>query len=173
MKINVSVSILRLERLVELSKHRLSSKERLPRWGILSLCSSPIVGAYFYNQGYRLSFLVCPLRHWTGIPCPTCGMTRSFMAIVRGDGDQALTEHLFGPVLFTVFLITIVHVAIELLTGKKILVFYDKLFRQRKFQLLCLLIYLLYYGLRLHHLLITGELSVAWEQSPLGQWLAS
>lgn len=157
----------------ELSHRALSGKARLVRWGILSLCCSPIIGSYFYNQAYRLSFFVCPLRHWTGIPCPTCGMTRSFMAIVRGDGYQALTEHLFGPVLFTVFLIAILHTATELLTGQQVFAFYDKFLRLRKLQLFCLLIYLIYYGIRLYYLSTTGELSVAFEQSPLGQFFSS
>ena len=32
----------------------------------------------------------CPLRTLTGIPCPTCGMTRGFAALVHGDVEHAL-----------------------------------------------------------------------------------
>lgn len=157
----------------ELSRHPLSARARGVRSVILGVCCAPAIGAYFYNQGYRISFFVCPLRHWTGIPCPTCGMTRSFMAIVRGDLSQALTEHLFGPVLFTVFAIAAAHVAIELLTGHRIKAFYGKVLRQRQLHLLCLLLALSYHALRLYYLSSTGELSFAFRHSPLGQLLSS
>jgi hypothetical protein len=29
--------------------------------------------------------VICPLRALTGIPCPTCGSTRSFLALLRGE----------------------------------------------------------------------------------------
>lgn len=41
----------------------------------------------------------CPLRQLTGIPCPTCYLTRSVLATLRGDLPQALEWHAFGPVL--------------------------------------------------------------------------
>jgi hypothetical protein len=157
----------------ELSRHSLSGQARQVRYVILGLCCAPVVGAYFYNQGYRVQFLVCPVRHWTGIPCPTCGMTRAFMAIVRGDLSQALTEHLLGPFLFLVFVITAAHVALELLTGHRVKAFYEKVLRRRELQLLCLLLAWSYYALRLYYLSNTGELSLAFRHSPLGNLLSS
>lgn len=157
----------------ELSRHSLPGEARRIRSGILGLCCAPVVGAYFYNQGYRIPFLVCPLRHWTGIPCPTCGMTRSFMAIARGNLSQALAEHLFGPILFMFFLSAAVHLLVELLTGRRIKAFYEKVLRRRKLQRRCLLLALSYYGLRLYYLSSTGELSFAVGHSPLGQLLSS
>ena len=41
----------------------------------------------------------CPLRQLTGIPCPTCYLTRSVLATLHGDLAQALEWHAFGPVL--------------------------------------------------------------------------
>lgn len=29
--------------------------------------------------------VICPLRGFTGLPCPSCGLTRAFAALVRGD----------------------------------------------------------------------------------------
>lgn len=156
----------------ELSIHPLSGKARRIRLGFLGVSCSPVVGAYFYNQGYRLPFLICPVRHWTGIPCPSCGMTRSFMAIARGDWSQAVAQHLFGPLLFIVLLIAVAHLILELLTGRRILAFYDKVIRRKKSQWLLIIMLLIYHALRLYYLSKTGELSLAFEQSPLGQWLA-
>jgi SNF family Na+-dependent transporter len=156
----------------ELSSTRLSKNARLVRIGLLGFCCTPLIGSYFYNQGYRLPFLVCPLRYWTGLPCPTCGMTRSFIAIAQADWHQAVAQNLFGPLLFASFLIAAVHIIVELLTRHHLAAFYEKLIKRRKLQHLSIIIFLGYYVLRLYYLCQTGELSLAFEKSPLGEWFA-
>ena len=44
----------------------------------------------------------CPLRALTGIPCPTCFLTRSISAALTGDLHNALNWHLFGPLMAAV-----------------------------------------------------------------------
>ncbi len=46
----------------------------------------------------------CPIRHATGIPCPSCFLTRSICASLGGDYLNAFKMHLFGPPL-AIFLI--------------------------------------------------------------------
>jgi len=46
----------------------------------------------------------CPIRHATGVPCPSCFLTRSICASLGGDFLNAFKIHLFGPPL-AVFLI--------------------------------------------------------------------
>ncbi|MFM7086773.1 MAG: DUF2752 domain-containing protein [Cyanobium sp.] len=41
----------------------------------------------------------CPLRSLTGIPCPTCFLTRSTAAALSGRLEEALQLHAFGPVV--------------------------------------------------------------------------
>ncbi len=41
----------------------------------------------------------CPIRQLTGVPCPTCYLTRSVLAVLRGDLVGALRLHAFGPPL--------------------------------------------------------------------------
>jgi hypothetical protein len=43
--------------------------------------------------------LSCPLRALTGIPCPTCYLTRATAASLVGRFDDAVALHAFGPVL--------------------------------------------------------------------------
>ena len=43
--------------------------------------------------------LSCPLRTLTGIPCPTCYLTRATAASLVGRLDDAVALHAFGPVL--------------------------------------------------------------------------
>lgn len=154
----------------KLSCYPLSSRDKLIRWGILGFSCTPLLGAYFYNQGYRIAFLVCPFRHFIGIPCPTCGMTRSFMSIVQGDLSQAVSENLFGPVLFSSFLVTAIHITIELLTKRRITTFYCQILWHKKFHLLAVFTALSYHALRLYHLSQTGELYFSFIHSPLGNF---
>jgi len=41
----------------------------------------------------------CPIRQLTGVPCPTCYLTRSVLATLRGDLTGAVRLHAFGPPL--------------------------------------------------------------------------
>jgi len=41
---------------------------------------------------------ICLLRHWTGVPCPGCGVTRSIAALLHGGLGEALTLHPLAPV---------------------------------------------------------------------------
>jgi len=43
--------------------------------------------------------LSCPLRALTGIPCPTCFLTRATSAALTGDLSGSLQWHAFGPLL--------------------------------------------------------------------------
>ncbi len=50
-----------------------------------------------------LSWLpACPLHQWTGLDCPACGMTRSFVALAHGQLQRSLHFHPLGPALFVV-----------------------------------------------------------------------
>ena len=52
--------------------------------------------------------VLCPVRHALGIPCPTCGMTRSVVATVHGDLAGAIEAHPFGPLLVLAVLLVVV-----------------------------------------------------------------
>ncbi len=41
----------------------------------------------------------CPVRALTGIPCPTCFLSRATAAALRGDLAESVRLHAFGPVL--------------------------------------------------------------------------
>ncbi len=42
---------------------------------------------------------LCVFRLVTDVPCPTCGVTRSVVACVHGDLDEACAHHAFGLVV--------------------------------------------------------------------------
>lgn len=43
--------------------------------------------------------LSCPLRRLTGLPCPTCFLTRATSAALTGDLPASLRLHAFGPLV--------------------------------------------------------------------------
>ena len=47
----------------------------------------------------------CPIRHATGVPCPSCFLTRSICASLGGDFLNAFKIHLFGPPLAIILII--------------------------------------------------------------------
>ncbi|MGK2317218.1 DUF2752 domain-containing protein [Gordonia rhizosphera] len=42
--------------------------------------------------------VLCPFRHVTGLPCPGCGLTRSWVALGHGDIASSFGFNAFGPV---------------------------------------------------------------------------
>ncbi len=131
----------------------LSSTDRTIRWALLGLSTAPLFASISYGQGYRLSGLSCPIRQLTGCPCPTCGMTRSFTAFAQGHWHEAVSLHLFGPVLFGLFAIAAVHIAVELTTQHQYSTKYTLVLNNSTFQVLGLCAYFGYY---LYRLLIIG-----------------
>ncbi len=50
--------------------------------------------------------LVCPLNYITGFLCPSCGMTRAFLAILKGDLGGAIEYNPLSPIIFGLIFIT-------------------------------------------------------------------
>lgn len=47
----------------------------------------------------------CPLRALTGIPCPTCFLTRATAAALTGQLEQSVRLHAFGPLVAAALLV--------------------------------------------------------------------
>jgi len=149
----------------------LSNKERSQRYIYLAIALVPIIGSYLFNFGLKIPFLGCPLLRYIGIPCPGWGLTRSFMAVARGDFTQAIAYHLFGPVFFAVFLVAGLHLILELINNRKIRAFYIPLIQNHQFHIFCFLVLFSYHGTRLQELSKSGELYNFFIHSTLGNWL--
>ncbi|MCL2776388.1 MAG: DUF2752 domain-containing protein [Polyangiaceae bacterium] len=53
----------------------------------------------------------CPLRLATGLPCPTCGLTRATRLVLRGDFAAATAMH---PLVWLVMLLAAAFAGIEI-----------------------------------------------------------
>jgi len=140
-----------------LSSAPLSTAERRSRLACLAAVTTPLAGALLYNQGYPVSWLVCPIRSLTGIPCPTCGMTRSLMAVARGEWGEAIGYHAFGPLLFLILLVAALHLLLELGLQRRVHAVYERWLRNPRWQIILLSGFLLYYAIRLHHWVSSGD----------------
>ena len=56
-----------------------------------------IVIYLYLKDFYSLPGISCPLRQITGVPCPTCFLTRSTCLALQGDLENSFKMHLFGP----------------------------------------------------------------------------
>lgn len=45
----------------------------------------------------------CLFLQWTGLPCPSCGLTTSFTHLLHGHLGAAFAAHPMGPLLFVAF----------------------------------------------------------------------
>lgn len=142
------------------------------RYFLFGLCIAPILGSIYHSQTNYQPLLQCPVKAFTGIPCPSCGMTRGFICLAKGDLNGAFRENLFSPLVFVAFLVASVHLLLEIICRKRFYNFYVRLFNERKWQVTLVGSLFLYHALRLLPLYHTGELNELFLTSPLGKAIA-
>lgn len=52
--------------------------------------------------------VLCPFRLATGLPCPGCGLTRSWVAAAHGNLATAFADNVFGPVSLVAVMLAVV-----------------------------------------------------------------
>jgi hypothetical protein len=74
------------------------------RCALLGLTAMFVVAA-LWHPADELRVVLCPFRALTGHPCPGCGMTRAFCALMHGELWRAVKLNPFSPLLFLAALI--------------------------------------------------------------------
>ena len=97
----------------------LNRQERKNRWTILGVASSIPAFLIFSRVGLTQGLWTCPFFKFTGIPCPSCGLTRSLICLSQGDISSSLQYHGFGLVLTAIATVTISYILTELILNKK------------------------------------------------------
>lgn len=68
------------------------------RWGLSLVLFGILLGVSFLSEATGHGS-ICLIYNTTGFPCPTCGMTRAYLALLRGDLQGAVFYH---PLFFLV-----------------------------------------------------------------------
>jgi len=61
---------------------------------------------------------ICPFYEVTGLPCPGCGLTRSFVCFAHGDILAAFRWNLLGPVVWISFALLFVRSLLTIIRRK-------------------------------------------------------
>ena len=113
---------------------------------------------------------ICMLRRLTGMPCPTCGVTRSLRALGQGEAAAAVGFHPLGPLYAAMLLAVMVRSAGIALRGRTWL--------ERTARILaCSLpivagLTMLVYAVQMWLFFAHGTGAAAWEASPMGRILS-
>lgn len=91
---------------------------------VLALCLGVVLGALLLDPspdavslfGVEIP-MMCGFRRLTGMPCPGCGMTRSFSFLAHGDLLAAVRVNFLGPLLFLFVATQVPYRAIRLARG--------------------------------------------------------
>ncbi|MBF2056208.1 MAG: DUF2752 domain-containing protein [Cyanobacterium sp. T60_A2020_053] len=142
------------------------------RYGVTGAVLSPIIGSFLYGYTNHHSPFKCLILSFTGIPCPSCGLTRSFIALAQGKIILSLQKHLFGLPLFLFFLLTTIHLFLEIISKKKVNSQVYTWLSNKKIQCLILISLVVYYGGKLLILYHDGTLVTDFEMSPLGNLIS-
>lgn len=79
---------------------RAPSEGRRNEWiGVMAL-TVILVASVIWHPHDEGGFVFCLIRRFTGLPCPGCGLTRSFCALAKGDVARSFGFHWLGPLLF-------------------------------------------------------------------------
>ncbi|HWS99935.1 MAG TPA: DUF2752 domain-containing protein [Pyrinomonadaceae bacterium] len=81
------------------ARARSSSGDWRARCVLLGLTAVFVVAA-LWDAGDELGVTLCPFRALTHHPCPGCGMTRAFCALMHGELWRAVRLNPFSPLLF-------------------------------------------------------------------------
>lgn len=64
------------------------------------------------------SIPLCFFKHFTGLDCPGCGLTRSFIALSHGQWLEALKFNVLGPIVYLYFLLYLIRHFLNLILSK-------------------------------------------------------
>jgi hypothetical protein len=96
--------------------------DRVSNLGILALTAAWLVYTrlYFILHPAHLTFDPSVFMWVTGKPDPTCGLTRTFAWMWRGDVGRAVAVYPLGPLVFVLALALCLNSAAALVSGRRV-----------------------------------------------------
>lgn len=82
----------------------------LQRIATAAILGGPVLASFFFpppdpgpDPDPPYGIPCCLFRETTGIPCPLCGLTRSFVSLSHGNVERAFRYHPLGPIVYLAF----------------------------------------------------------------------
>ncbi len=75
--------------------------------------------SYFYNYLPFAGFEFCAIKNVVRIPCPGCGLTKSFVAFTHGKIIESFKFNLVGPILVCILMYIFAKKIIEIALNKQ------------------------------------------------------
>ena len=98
-------------------------------------------GISYFSIKVKGITIPCFFRYLTNIPCPGCGLTRSFLAILDFDIVNAIRYNVLGIPLFILIIILNIYLVKDMIYNKKdTLVFINKVFSKYKIIIILLIV---------------------------------
>ena len=95
---------------------------------LLAIASSIIAASFILKTKGQHTFVfpggksmldICLFHKISGYPCPSCGLTRSFINTAHLSLTKAFRFHFLGPLLFTGVLLTVLYLLYRVVGGKR------------------------------------------------------
>lgn len=88
---------------------------------VLAACSAGYTWLYFNLAGVSSgggTLGVCLFKRLSGLPCPSCGTTRSIVALIHGDVAGALALNPLGVAMAVILVVAPLWAAFDLVASK-------------------------------------------------------
>lgn len=92
-----------------LRRPRIHGAEAVAAGGVVAMATAFALSPEHIEDGPVL----CPFRALTGLPCPGCGLTRSWVYAAHGWWEQSFASHPFGMLLVAAVLVLAVVVVVR------------------------------------------------------------
>jgi len=66
---------------------------------VIAAGSAVVLIFHYAHLSDNRCFSICQFRRLTGLPCPTCGVTRSLAMLAKGEWRRAVAYHPMGPLV--------------------------------------------------------------------------
>jgi hypothetical protein len=101
---------------MRISIQRVNRTLAVPSWaiGVVALWGLLVLATVLLSRATQQDVVVCMFRNATGVPCPTCGLTRATESMIHG---RVITAIMLNPLAVAVGTISILVVMGRMLLG--------------------------------------------------------